>query len=192
MTYLPQPEVPGPNPGAPGHYAHHEWLEASLRALDDFMTMRGWLLVLGPQSGQSVLAGTYSPVKMGEALAEIGTWDYDRTIPGRSLQCGDSWAPGYYRVDYSGGMSGVENPVKDRSVRLMVNGSSPETAPKFVQTGSTGLSGRPWAAAGGTIVHLKPGDYLNLEMRQGASSAATVDEGGTRMVVTLHNLQAAP
>lgn len=34
MSLLP-PEVPGPNPGQPGHFGHHDWLTASVKALDD-------------------------------------------------------------------------------------------------------------------------------------------------------------
>ena len=34
MSLLP-PEVPGPNPGQPGHFGHHDWITASLKALDD-------------------------------------------------------------------------------------------------------------------------------------------------------------
>lgn len=33
MSVLP-PEAPGPNPGQPGHYAHHDWLTQSAKALD--------------------------------------------------------------------------------------------------------------------------------------------------------------
>jgi hypothetical protein len=29
------PDVPGPNPGQPGHYAHHDWLTQSVHALDN-------------------------------------------------------------------------------------------------------------------------------------------------------------
>jgi microcystin-dependent protein len=34
MTILPQPEVPGPRPGQPGHFDHHDWLAGSVKALD--------------------------------------------------------------------------------------------------------------------------------------------------------------
>jgi len=35
---IPQPPAAGPDPGQPGHYAHHDWLEASVEALDNVLT----------------------------------------------------------------------------------------------------------------------------------------------------------
>ena len=32
---LPEPEAPGPDPGQPGHFAHHDWLTAAVKALDE-------------------------------------------------------------------------------------------------------------------------------------------------------------
>ena len=32
-TYALTPAPPGPNPGQPGHFAHHNWLEASVKSL---------------------------------------------------------------------------------------------------------------------------------------------------------------
>lgn len=37
-TVLPQPEVPGPDPGGPGHFDHHDWLTESAHALDDALS----------------------------------------------------------------------------------------------------------------------------------------------------------
>jgi hypothetical protein len=35
---IPQPPAAGPDPGQPGHFAHHEWLEDSVVALDSIAT----------------------------------------------------------------------------------------------------------------------------------------------------------
>lgn len=36
---IPQPPAAGPDPGQPGHYAHHDWLEASVEALDNALSV---------------------------------------------------------------------------------------------------------------------------------------------------------
>lgn len=43
---IPMPPAAGPDPGQPGHFAHHDWLEQSVLALDQGAGLPG------PQSGQ--------------------------------------------------------------------------------------------------------------------------------------------
>jgi hypothetical protein len=41
VTILPQPEAPGPAPGQPGHFEHHDWLAASVRAMAEWFALPG-------------------------------------------------------------------------------------------------------------------------------------------------------
>lgn len=46
MPYIIPPQVPGPAPGLPGHFAHTDWATASLLALDSEQQPSGFVTVI--------------------------------------------------------------------------------------------------------------------------------------------------
>lgn len=79
MTVLP-PEAPGPNPGQPGHFAHTDWLTASVKALDveamdnrvPVGTIVMWYGATAPP-GWLICDGTAIPGSASDLIALIGS-----------------------------------------------------------------------------------------------------------------------
>lgn len=82
-TVLP-PDVPGPNPGQPGHYAHHDYLTQSVHALD---SARGVLVAVA--NAASLPSGS-------SVGAVVWQTDAKRAV----MWTGTLWVPVYGRMPY--------------------------------------------------------------------------------------------
>lgn len=103
MTVLP-PEVAGPNPGQPGHFAHTDWLTASVKALDveamDNRLPPATIVMfygLTPPAGWLMCDGSPIPGSATDLIAIVGpnTPDLRSRVPvgahsGLGLGTGDS------------------------------------------------------------------------------------------------------
>lgn len=76
MSVLPTPEPPGPNPGQPGHFAHTDWLTASVKALDSDAVPVGAVLLWSagsPPGGWLICDGsTFSSTLYPRLAALLG------------------------------------------------------------------------------------------------------------------------
>lgn len=91
MSVIP-PEVAGPNPGGPGHFAHTDWLTQSVKALDaevqaiaeavEALLAPAWVpLVLG--AGWGAFGGAQIPPairKVGDTVQVVGSLQYNGAL----------------------------------------------------------------------------------------------------------------
>jgi hypothetical protein len=186
MTFLPFPAA-GPTPGEPGHFAHHEWLEDGLTALDQGI---GALLVLSQTVVQNIPDDAFTTIKLDAVIAQAGEWDYALDGSG-AIVCGPAWVPGWYRCDYSGGFEGTST-ASPRAIRLAVNGVSPTTMPGFVQAPSGNDQARPWAMGGTGLVHLLPADVVAVQGRHRHGSQLATNPASGQLAITFHYPAATP
>ena len=71
QSTLPDPQAAGPIAGAPGHFAHHDWLEAAAEALDQIMGWRSMALQVGPSIAQSVANATFAAIRLDTAVGLV-------------------------------------------------------------------------------------------------------------------------
>lgn len=95
---IPMPPAAGPDPGQPGHFAHHDWLEQAVLALDSGAGLTG------PQSAQggtnAITAGAWAalpstPVSVNLdlpapawVLLNYGAWMAVNTAASGDVRCG--------------------------------------------------------------------------------------------------------
>ena len=187
MTFLPTPAPPGATPGEPGHFAHHGWLEDSVRALD---TGPGSLLVLSQTAQQTVPSDAWTTLRLHEMIAQSGEWDYTLN-PFGAVKCGPAWVPGWYRVDYSAGFAGTSS-ASSRALRIEVNSASPSTLPNLIQGPSGNDTARPWANGGGGFVHLLPDDILGIAIRHRDAAPLETNPASSQLAIALHYPAATP
>jgi len=175
VSYLPVPEAAGPIAGAPGHFAHHDWLTASVKALDQLMAQRSILLQLSPAGAQTIASNTFVGMGLSSLMVKSpGCPAYTVTgSPSGVLTLGDSWPTGIYRVDWAVGWAAPTSPTyatSSRSSQLFVNGVVPATVPNIVNVAAPGQANRPALAAGFGAIFLKPLDTVSVNCRHDHSA----------------------
>lgn len=169
QSFLPTPEAAGPIASAPGHFAHHDWLTASVKALDQIVGQRSIFLQLSPSVLQSIANNTFTPLRIDlPTVKSPGLPAYTITT-NNTLVLGDSWPVGMYRIDFAGIWAAPASPTyanSARSARVNVNGAVPNTLPNLVNLTASGQSARPAGAIGFGAALLKPLDTVQLEVRQ--------------------------
>jgi len=172
---LPVPESAGPIAGAPGHFAHHDWLTASVKALDQLAGNRSIFVQHGPANTQSPATNTFIAISLITTMAKsplCPAYTVGGTNNG-SLTLGDSWPTGMYRADWSVAWAAPGSPTygtSSRSSRVLVNAVVPVTVPNVVNYTQPGQSNRPVPVIGTGILFLKPLDVVTLEGRQDSGS----------------------
>lgn len=112
----PQPEAPGPIAGEPGHFAHHDWLTASVGMLDERL-VKGWRAdVVAPNITTATwgIAAKYDKIVLDTGL------DIDLDTQGGGVVLGPGAPEGLYRVDIGVAFGG--NATGYRHTRLTING----------------------------------------------------------------------
>jgi len=167
-TVLPQPQAAGPIAGAPGHFAHHDWLTAATEALDQALGQRAILLQLSPGAVQSVATNTFTPLRC-EVVTVKSPGCPAHTITGNNLlTLGDDWPTGIYRVDFVGAFAAPGSPAYStacRTARVMVNGAVPITMPNLINSVASNGNARPAPAVGFGCALLKALDTVQVEVR---------------------------
>lgn len=184
QSYLPVPESAGPIAGAPGHFAHHDWLTASVKALDQVAGNRGILIQRGPAATQSPATNTFIPISLiTELVRSPGCPAY--TVGGTnngSLTLGDTWPTGIYRIDWAVAWAAPGSPTygtSSRSSQLFVNGAVPVSIPNIINVAAPGQANRPATAAGFGAVFLKPLDVIVMNGRQDSGSGLDTSVNAT-------------
>ena len=149
---LPVPKAAGPVAGAPGHFGHHDWLEAAVQALDERLIKQIAAVTVVTQ----LPANVYTPIKYDTALFDSGL---DIAItPSGGVTLGPGAPEGYYRLDVATAHpKGAGTTAGDRRQRLLVN--TVEAGPWYVACpGSTNSattivkSGIIWLPAAAIVV----------------------------------------
>jgi hypothetical protein len=162
---LPDPAAPGPIAGEPGHFAHHDYLEAGVDALNERL-MKGW-----KQNGVvSCAHGIWTAAKFDVLLFDTGL-DIDSDTVGGGIVFGAGAPEGMYRIDCA--FSFAAHASASRQVRATVNGVERVDCKQVIGAASSG------GVIVGTsaLLYLPAGTVLKVEGYQNSGAALNTGLG---------------
>lgn len=174
---LPDPAAPGPIAGQPGHFAHHDWLEGAVTALNERLLAQ-WK----QGTGTSVPTATWTLIGATTVLLDTGL-DVVAAGGAGTYTLGAGAPEGIYMVHAV--IQWQNDPTGTRRHRVAVNNVNFPT----LQTIAAANSGSGVYTDSHSYVLLKPGDVLKWEGYQNSGTTGTT---GTDTNFSMEYLGALP